>query len=296
MTPRNIIYSLRQNVNQVGLKDSPFNTVIVCFLLPQDDGTVTPSYELQQFLSHPGLVEMIKDSGKRQMLVSLGGANVPAGGWKALAANVQDAAKTIWAFVQQNGFDGVDFDYEDTAAFESPSTAGYDPVEFLASISTALKQAAGAAGCLISHAPQPPYLYPDWYGAPYVSIANKAGDAIDWLNIQYYNNDWYVGDTVAEQTDKVAGLSSGTVFPSSIVGLSSQIDMSKLVLGRLTSQTNGGSGFLDAQDTANDLLKPLVDKFGDKFGGVMGWEFSISTSGSENADIWGRAINAALKI
>ena len=296
---RNIIYTLRTNVPLSDLASSPFTVVIASFLLPEPDGTVTASSELQDFIADPSLISSIKASGTRKVLVSLGGENVPAGGWKGLAADTTKAAASIWDFVHTHGFDGVDFDYEDTAAFSDPKAAGYDPVDFLADISMAVKKAAGSSGCIVTHAPQPPYLYPGAYPAypdgPYQAILAKCGDAIDWLNVQYYNNGWYVGTTAAEQAENVAGLTKGIPFPSSIIALSATIPVEKLVLGRITSTENGGSGYLSADQTASALVKPLVKKFGANFGGVMGWQFSLSPSGSGTADAWGETIQAALE-
>ncbi|SHL46905.1 glycosyl hydrolase family 18 protein [Roseibium suaedae] len=301
---RNVIYSLRQNIDQSQLKDSPFNVVIVCFLLPQTDGTVAPSYELQKFLSLPGLVDLIKDGGKRKVLVSLGGANVADGAWAALAQDTGKAASAIWSFLQANNFDGIDFDFEETADFQNAAEAGYDPVAFLAEISAAVKSAAGSAGCLVSHAPQPPYFDPAWYGAPYSQIAAKAGDAIDWFNVQYYNNGtWYNGPSNdgPTQEQKITGLTGGAPDGWSYVALSQLVGTppEKLVLGRVTSLDNAGSdqqnaGYLDAADTVSFLVQPLIQKFGNSFGGVMGWEYSMSTTASQTADAWGNSMNQAL--
>lgn len=295
---RNIIYTLRTNVDLTDLASSPFTHVIASFLLPESDGSVSASDELQNFLSDPSLLSDIQGAGKI-VLVSLGGQNVPDGGWEALASDTDSAASAIWSFVEENGFDGVDFDFEDTDAFESPN-ASYNPVTFLADVSIAVKKAAGDSSCIVTHAPQPPYLYPgqytSWSDGAYQEIFETAGDSIDWLNIQYYNNDWYVGTTLSDQQEHVSG-TSGSSFPTSIVSLSSSFDVSKLVLGRLTSAANStveNSGYLSASDTANGLITPLVEKYGSSFGGAMGWEFSLSSTTTDNADDWGETIGAAL--
>ncbi|SUA99946.1 Chitinase [Pannonibacter phragmitetus] len=295
-TPRNIIYALRQNTPITGIIGSDFTHVILCFLLPQTNGTVAPSWELQQFLAKPNLVSQLQEGGKRKVMVSIGGENVPAGGWQAMAANLPAAAASIVSFLNTYGLDGIDIDYEDTGAISNPSGSGYDPVAFLAGLSTQVKAAPGTR--LISHAPQPPYLYPGAYSSypegPYQRVMTTAQGAIDWLNIQYYNNPWYVGASAADQQQKVAGLSGGG-FPSSIADLSVSIPPEKLVLGRVTSTDNGGSGYLDAATTAASLVQPLTQRFGSRFGGVMGWEFSLDTSSSANANAWGSAMAAAMK-
>lgn len=297
-TPRNIIYALRQSTPITGIVGSDFTHVILSFLLPQVNGTVVPSSELQHFIADPNTISQLKEGGKRKVMVAIGGGIVPAGGWKGMAQNLQVAVASIINFVNTNKLDGIDIDYEDTDAITSPSTAGYDPAAFLAGLSNLLKAEPGFAGRLISHAPQPPYLYPGAYASypqgPYQAVMAEGGASIDWLNIQYYNNPWYVGTSTTDQAQKVAGISGGG-FPSSIMNLSRTIAPGKLVLGRITSTSNGGSGYLDAQDTASALVTPLSQSLGAQFGGVMGWQFSLSSQTNANANAWGSTMAAAMK-
>ncbi len=292
-TPRNIIYTLAHSVPLTNLETSAFTDVIASFLLPQADGSITPSNELNFFLNQPGLMAGIKANGKRHVLVSLGGEAIPAGGWEALAKDVTTAASKLISFAQQYGFDGIDIDYEDTDAFNGSSS--YDAVQFLIALSKAIK--AQNANCLVTHAPRAPHLY-DAYtpgGATnssnaYRAILSEAGDAIDWLNIQYYNNPWYVGDTVAEQVEHIVG-SGVAPFASSIKALAAAgLDISKLVVGKPSSAADAGSGFLSAADVANSLLTPLK---GSGFGGVMAWQYDL-LEGGQTADAWGSTMAQAL--
>lgn len=294
-TPRNIIYALSQEAPISGIVGSDFTHVILSFLLPNADGTVTPSGELESLLQS---VDAIREGGKRKVMVSLGGGTATPEGWAGLAANVDQAAASIMSFVRQNKLDGVDIDYEITEAFYNPAGAGYDPVAFLSDLSTALKSNAGFDGTLVSHAPQPPYLYPNEYpqypAGPYCEVLQKAGRHIDWLNIQYYNNPSFVGASADEQADLVVGSTASTAFASSILALSNAFPADQLVLGKISSPENGGSGYLCAQDVATYLVTPIVQQLGSKFGGVMAWQFALNNGTNQNACEWASTIQAAL--
>ncbi|EFO34456.1 putative chitinase class II protein [Roseibium sp. TrichSKD4] len=296
-TPRNIIYALSQEAPISGIVGSDFTHVILSFLLPNPDGTVTPSSELEALL--PSLDD-ICEGGKRKVLVSLGGGTATPEGWAGMAANADQAAASIMAFVRQNKLDGVDIDYEITEAFYSPSSSEYpyDPVVFLTDLSTALKSKAGIDGTLVSHAPQPPYLYPNEYAqfptGPYCEILQKAGRGIDWLNIQYYNNPSFVGTSAEEQASLVAGSIDPSAFASSILALSKAFPAEKLVLGKISSSENGGSGYLPAEEVAANLVAPIVGELGSKFGGVMAWQYALNNGTNQNANDWASTIQSAL--
>lgn len=60
--------------------------------------------------------------------------------------------------------------------------------DYLASLSKSIKSLDSSL--VVSHAPQYPYFGPSYYDV-YTLVNTKAGDAIDFYNLQYYNN----GDT-----------------------------------------------------------------------------------------------------
>lgn len=287
-----VIYADNTNVPISQLSGSPCTIAIQAFLYSTDGSTLQMDYPLQAVVQDPSILSAAKEGGKRKVLVSVGGEVFASSAWKAAASDVNSFASQIADFVKTHGFDGVDIDWEDTGAI---SDGSYDPTTFLLDLSSALKSALPSSQSFITHAPQCPYFYPGELGI-YSTIAKNAGNNIDLFNIQYYNNDWYVGSNGAEEKQKVAGLTGSPVFPSSIMGIKAQgLDVGKMLVGKPTTSDNASSGYLDSSDLASDVITPLAKELGSNFGGVMGWQFATSSSSSDNVLSWIEAMNAAIE-
>lgn len=277
-------------VSQMGSSD--YTTVILSFVISDGDGTLSPSTELQAIFDDPSVISGLKTAGKR-VLISLGGANFSGSAWAALANDVDSTAAQLADMVSTYDLDGVDIDWEDT------NFSGYEPVDFLVSLSETLKEKLPTGQNFITHAPQAPYFYggdSQSYSSIYVDVAAQAGDNIDLYNIQYYNNSWYVGDTAEEETSYVAGTTevSGTTFPSSIVGIvATGVDASKLLVGKPTTSENADSGYISADDIVTYLIDPLQSAQVD-FAGVMGWQYATQTGSTEGTDDWASTLAKAL--
>ena len=85
--------------------------------------------------------------------------------------------------------------------------------------------------------------------------ASPAGREIGWYNAQFYNG-W--------------GDASSTLFYQAIAACG--WDPARVCLGVLTNPTNGPRGHVPPQRLA-PVVAELRGKYGDRFGGVMGWEF-----------------------
>lgn len=107
-------------------------------------------------------------------------------------------ASDLVALCRKGGFHGIDIDAEHLIGKYykgyCPSgevTQDTDPEknsDYLASLSKSIKSLDSSL--VVSHAPQYPYFGPSYYDV-YTLVNTKAGDAIDFYNLQYYNN----GDT-----------------------------------------------------------------------------------------------------
>jgi hypothetical protein len=92
------------------------------------------------------------------------------------------SATQLASFVTAYNLDGVDIDWEDTAAFQSGTGEAW-----LITFTTTLRQLLPSA--IITHAPQAPYfggtaLYPK---NAYLAVDQAVGSMIQFYNVQFYN-------------------------------------------------------------------------------------------------------------
>ena len=183
------------------LASSAYTDVILGFLLP--DQNCNLYWEGGMPGSTPaGLANMIQtlhNTGKT-VLVSLGGSDAQSSSYAACANsnmrfleiqlnNIVTGNSTIGP--QGAAFDGLDIDFEDTAAFNSGSA--YDGVNFLTQLTNDLSTGGPAAlpqWSIITHAPQPPYWTQNYQyqNPPYAQIFWNTNNNISWFNNQTYNN------------------------------------------------------------------------------------------------------------
>ena len=120
-----------------------------------------------------------------KLLVSAGGATMDL---ESVMTEMTGTAfgQTVAQWAVDHQLDGVDFDLETTPGNSAPFRDG-SLISWAVDATRAAREILGP-NRIISHAPQAPYLG-DWAGAQkgYVEIMRQAGAAIDFLNIQYYN-------------------------------------------------------------------------------------------------------------
>lgn len=255
-----------------------FTDIILSFLtLPEKDDDpfelVVPE-AMQGYLAD---VAKLKAAGKR-VLISFGGGDMGPRAWGRIVGREAELAKQIAAFVSQHGLHGVDIDFEITEAlYAPPHRRGFDGVALLIALTEALAKALPETA-LISHVPQPPYLDPDWQGGPYLRILKAVGHRIDWISVQYYNNRGYDGPPRTH----VVGVGDEPFATSYINLVEATIGhgwpSSKLVVGKPVYRDDAASGHLPPQDVVSEIVRPLLARYGDDFGGLMGWQFSDLTA------------------
>jgi nucleoid-associated protein YgaU len=293
LPPRNVIY-FNANNNQIplaGIARLPYTDVIIANLQPTSASNLTlqgygPAFD-NNLQSN---IQALQKAGKN-VLISFGGANsqyLTTAAYESYARDVNGLVDDIvnnW--VMQYGFNGVDIDYEDDAGF----TGTYKGVEFLSALTSGLYQSLAPSGrAIITHAPSTPFWDPQGgynapgEDAPYVSIWQKVGDQIAWINNQFYDNQTY---------DQTAALKvywyqqiAETTGPQ------------KLLVGALVGDPalyepqDPDEGYITIGDMINNVIAPLETQFGSQFGGVMGWEFAqdgpptYGEAGSWAMEIW----------
>jgi len=172
------------------------------------------------------------------------------------SASFEEYYATLKGMIEFSRFDGLDLDVE-----EPMSLAG------VIRLIDRLKQDFGER-FIITLAPVATALQkyrPHLSGFSYFELEKAFGRHISWYNTQFYCG-WGSLDTI-EDYDTV---------------ISSGWDPKKVVAGVVTNSCNG-TGWLP-DDILCDTLSSLLDRYGGKFGGVMGWEYFNSTTTSNPED------------
>ncbi|KAL1413212.1 hypothetical protein Q8F55_000964 [Vanrija albida] len=199
-------------------------------------------------------------AGVALMLAVFGGTDKPTTG----GVDARAFAARVASFVKEYGFDGIDVDYEDFAAFE-----GGTGVPWINEFHAAVRDALGP-GYLISHgtslprccltpAPIAPWFAADKYAdGGYAAVWRAVGASLDWFNLQYYN-----------QADSYT---TGTGYPgTSLAELRrAGIPWAKLVLGKPIDQAAAEGGYVPPAELGACVAQARALGWG---GGVMFWEW-----------------------
>lgn len=259
----------------------PYTTLILAFLYTNENDPLSLQIAggMAASASPPELTQHTIDAiaklqaNDQKVLISFGGGQMSSAGYAGIAGSETKLAQSIAAFVKEYNLDGVDIDYEDTAAFMG--RADYSGVDFLVNLTKALRQELPSPQYLITHAPQPPYLQVGSGMDGYVTIMEQAGDQIDWLNVQFYNNPpWSANPNEI--------ISAYHTF-SQLKGMSPE----KLMVGLPVTSHDAGSGYMPVNEIVTDVIQP-IQRDG-VLGGMMNWQFSSDTNGD-----WGTTIGNAL--
>ena len=259
----------------------PYTHIILAFLYTEADdplslcigggvaATTKPPTLTQSAIS---AIADLQSNGQK-VLISFGGSRMASSAYEGIAGSEEQLAASIADFIKTNNLDGIDIDFEDSYAFMGE--AGYDGVSFLVALTNALRNELPEGTYSITHAPQPPYLDVNYSMDGYVAIMEQAGDAIDWLNVQFYNNDPWSGNP--------SEIISAYDQFSQLEGLSKE----KLLIGLPVTSHDAGSGYIPVDEIVSDIIDPIQNE--GVLGGMMNWQFSSDTDGS-----WATTIGNAL--
>jgi chitinase len=286
---RNVIYYNQSNsqIPLAGIANLPYTDVILEYLLT--DGNLNVYGDGGAFdgntgnVSNPNDIQTLQNAGKN-VLVSFGGdsGTFPSSAWQSCAQNVDTVVNNIVAFVNDNGLNGVDIDYEDDNGFTGGPDGQpvYDGVQFLIALTQGLAQQLPRGQNIITHAPQTPYWYPGTYQAAYQQIWQQVGAQITWFNNQFYDN---------PDNDATPQLKVQTYHD--IVNIPGGPPPQKLLVGAILP--NGGqigtNGIISLDDMVQNVIRPLKNTYGPAFGGAMGWQFAYDQGGN-----WGTQIGQAV--
>lgn len=242
---------------------NPFNLVLSGAIAATDSSFTNSTIEAIKAMQHKG----------QKVLISFGGGTMDSNAYRALSEDTAKLADSLASFVKNNELDGVDIDYEDTPAFTGQ--AGYNGAQFLVSLTQELRKRLPSPDYIISHAPQPPYLEQGGYMAGYVEVVQQAGQEIDWLNVQFYNNPPWS----ANPDQIISSYLNYTKLPN--------MSPEKVIAGFPVTQNDAGSGYMPVQTIINEVIKPIQQQ--SSLGGIMNWQFSSDHNGD-----WIKAIAQSL--
>lgn len=259
----------------------PYTTLILAFLYtnPNDPLSLQLAGGMAASTSPPELTQHTIDAiaklqaNNQKVMISFGGGEMSTAAYKGIVGSEVKLAQSIAAFIKKYNLDGIDLDYEDTAGFMG--TAGYNGVDLLVNLTKALRQELPSSQYLITHAPQPPYLEVGSGMDGYVQIMQQAGEDIDWLNIQFYNNPPWSGNP--------SEIIKSYHTYSQLQGMSPE----KTIIGLPVTSHDAGSGYIPVNEIVTDIIEPIQQD--GVLGGMMNWQFSSDRNGN-----WAITIGDAL--
>lgn len=270
----NDIYPVFQSILKTGVTH-----IILCFIIQPE--TASPFQVVDAIngfisLSTPdqqSKLLKLMDQYNARLMISFGGASSVPCPFDVILDSYYKDPKTLASglvdIAKKHGFHGIDLDVEHLIGKyykgqcpDGEVTQETDPEKistYLADVSIEIKRSDPSL--IVSHAPQYPYFGPSYFEV-YSLVEQKAKDAIDFYNIQYYNNgDTSTYDLVFKQND----------FKAAVAQLIPNIPIEKIVVGK---SIQGGevmdldifASWIQTAST-DDSLNDWIHK-----GGVMIWE------------------------
>ncbi|WP_193369033.1 glycoside hydrolase family 18 protein [Pelagibius marinus] len=273
-TPRFVVYYNSDVSPAEDLIGLPYSHVILSFVTLSGGLKLAPDPRLEAPLAAVGRLQA---DGKK-VLISFGGGDMRLEAYRPAVGREAALAAVLAGFVAEHGLDGVDIDFEIDAALQRPPAKGaFDGRAFLVALSRELRKAL-PEGALITHAPQAPYLDPRWHGGPYLDILRQAGTDIDWIMVQYYNNP----DFDLPIASHLVGAEKDP-FPVSYAGITGGVlgfawPAQKTLVGLPIYRDDASNGFQPPEVVRDQIVAPLVSRYGADFGGLGGWQFSTHTA------------------
>ena len=181
------------------------------------------------------------------------------------------SAQSLAQFVITNQLDGVDVDYEDNSAMNNGTG-----VDWLISFTNELRSLLPSSlGYIITHAPQAPYFMSSYPEGGYLAVDKGTDGAIDWYNVQFYNqisSDYLTYETLFEVSD---GWATNTAVMQLV---SAGVDMNKIVVGKPIALAGvDNTGFVSLSNLTSIFTQALSSTSWNA--GVMGWEFDLDLDG-----------------
>jgi chitinase len=254
-------------------KEFPYNYIVLTFWIDQPVDMVkvwsdpvtyigtttefgTTKAELQK-----NIKKRYNEAGIKLLISAFGGTTHPT----TFGNDPKSTAEDLADFVANNNLDGVDVDWEDSAAMERGTGE-----EWLITFTTILRQKL--PNHIITHAPQAPYFVDNLRKYPngaYLTVNKKVGHMIDFYNVQFYNQGNTRYDTYELLFKESKGYFPGTSVEELIdIGIPAE----KIVVGKPATRADVyNTGYVDASDLGNWTAR-YFEENSNWYAGVMFWQ------------------------
>jgi chitinase len=220
-------------------------------------------------LIQKNLIKAYHSKGIKVLVSAFGATEFPT----TAGADPVKTCTNLATFAKDNNLDGIDLDWEDSAALESGK--GED---WLIQCTKAARKVLPVGDYILSHAPQGPYFmgtskYPN---GGYLEVEKEVGNLIDFYNVQFYNQ----GTTSYDTYDSLFVKSNGWATTTSVKELIAQgIPAQKIVLGKPASSAGAvNSGFVNPTNLKSFIAS--AKNAGINWNaGVMTWQYSDDITG-----------------
>jgi len=253
------------NVPGFNSKNS-YNVMALAFWLSASPADLCQAWASLDEPTKTSYLNAYHKAGMRVIASAFGATEMPT----TAGADAVATANAFANFIKAQHLDGGDVDYEDTDAFQKGHGA-----QWLVTFTKTMRAALPSPQYVITHAPQGPYfsdgLYPD---NAYLTIHKQAGDAIDWYNVQFYNQASTRYDTCETLLNKADGWAAqSALFEITAKG----VPASKIIIGKPISQADVYNTGMMTPEAIAECGKQAKAK--GWTGGYMGWQYNHDLDG-----------------
>lgn len=260
-----------------------YNVINIAFPVIYNDGTCIFEDNMAPGEDVPSPAEIAAAQAKgKKVLISIGGA--------AASVNLSNAAvvdkfiATVIEIIKEYGFDGIDIDIESGLLAGSNISEVSFTQASLIRIMTTVTDAFGP-DFMLTMAPETVYVTGGTlgFGGPwgaYLPIIEAVKDRIDWVQMQYYNNDYFGADGTSYAPGSVEGAVAQTFamiegFNTYGGGQFSGLRPDQVVIG-LPAITGAGNGYIPPSGVQS-VFNQVITKY-PNLRGLMTWSINWDCS------------------
>ncbi|GLB41931.1 putative glycosyl hydrolase 18 family protein [Lyophyllum shimeji] len=242
-----------------------FNVFALAFLLTSGPADKAQEWTQMSDGDRANIKKQYNDAGIKLIVSAFGSTDAPT----TQNTDPVATANKMAGFVKQYNLDGIDVDYEDFDAMQAGKAE-----DWLSTFTSTLRDQLPKGQYIITHAPVAPWFSPGKYpNGAYLKVNQNVGDAIDWYNIQFYNQ----GQSEYADCNGLLNQSSDQWPKTSVFEIAgSGVPMNKLVIGKPAGNGEANNGIMAPGDLANCVQQAKSKGWN---AGVMVWQYP--TAGSD---------------